>query len=249
MKQVDIYNVFDDPIPYKDFLIYPIRMRNYIEFFSYSECLVVDKNSVPDPKVISMTYLEYILTNSTKENYWLGELDLILKFCLNLERDFKIEYGYDENQKIFIKVGEKYIYAEDFDEIRFLICEQNMIQLEDYTISKEVRDALKKAQEYKNKSSGVKMASLEDQILCVVSSTAMKVEDISAMTVRKFIKLLERVDHKLHYQIYLQASLSGMVTFKDKSIIKHWMSDLTKNNLNENLISKESVEKKLSNAL
>jgi hypothetical protein len=244
----DVYYIFDDPIPFKSLLLYPIRMKDYLMFMAYSDCLTIDKNSIPDTKVIGMSYLEYILSGSTTENLWVGKLDRILRLCLN-DKDGKrdIKYGYDENQKIFISIDGEKINGSDFDELKEIICEQQAIELEDYTIQKEVRDALKKAQEFKNRSSGAKMAGLEDQILCLVASTAMSVEDVSGLTIRKFTKLLERVDAKLHYEIYLAASMSGMVTFKDTSFIKHWMSDLSdKGKINSNLIDRDSIDSKLS---
>jgi hypothetical protein len=248
MNSRDIFYIFDDPIPFKKFLLYPVKMRNYLMFMAYSECLTIDKNSIPDVKIIGMSYLEYILSYSTMENLWVGKLDRILRMCLDdKENKLDIKYGYDENKKIFISIDGEIINGSDFDELKEIICEQQALELEDYTVQKEVRDALRKAQEFKNRSSGAKMAGLEDQILCLVSSTAMSVKDISELTIRKFTKLLSRVDAKLHYEIYLAASMSGMVTFKDKSFIKHWMSDLAKDKISSNLISKESVEKKLSN--
>ena len=54
-----------------------------------------------------------------------------------------------------------------------------------------------------------------------------KLEDIYKLTIRKFSKMLQRIDHKLHYQIYLSAEMSGMVEFKNKDAIVHWMNDLS----------------------
>lgn len=73
-----------------------------------------------------------------------------------------------------------------------------------------------------------KMCSLEEQMICVLISTSLTMEDIYKLTIRKFEKILQRVDAKLHYQIYLSASMSGMVKFKDDNAIQHWMNDLTK---------------------
>ena len=89
------------------------------------------------------------------------------------------------------------------------------------------------------------MAGLEDQIVCVLISTNLKLEDIYNLTIRKFSKIIERLDMKLHYQIYLQASMSGFVEFKDKSFIKHWMSDTEEVDRYADIkISQEDVEKK-----
>jgi hypothetical protein len=37
------------------------------------------------------------------------------------------------------------------------------------------------------------------------------------------------MDNLIHYKIYLAASMSGMVEFKDTSFIKHWLSNLEDN--------------------
>jgi hypothetical protein len=249
MSDRDIYYIFDKPVPYKNLFLYPVRMENYLEFMTFSECLTIDKNSIPDMKIISMSYLEYLMIYTDEKNLWIPKLDRILRlsFCQKEEEFIDIKYGYNENNQPIITIGETIINSDDFDEIITIVCEQNMIEQEDYTISKEVRDALRSARDFKNKG-GSKMAGLEDQILCVVASTAMSVEDIFKMTIRKFIKLLQRVDNKLHYQIYLSASMSGMVEFKDKSFIKHWMSDLESDKFGGNLIDRESIDKKLSNS-
>ena len=118
--------------------------------------------------------------------------------------------------------------GSDFDEIVKIIFEQNCINPIDNTIQKEVRDALEKAEEFKMQQTKQKMCSLEEQMICVLISTPLKLEDIYKLTIRKFEKILQRVDAKLHYQIYLNASMSGMVKFKDESVIQHWMNDLTK---------------------
>ena len=86
---------------------------------------------------------------------------------------------------------------------------------------------MEKAEEYKMKQNAYKMCSLEEQMICVSISSPYKLEDIYKLTIRKFSKMLQRIDHKLHYQIYLSAEMSGMVEFKNKDAIVHWMNDLS----------------------
>lgn len=249
-KYRDIFYIFDNPVPFKTLLFYPVRMTDYMEFATFSECLTIDKNSIPDAKVISMSYLDYLIFYSTSENLWIAKLDRLLRICLKLgKKQSDITYMKDDKDRAYLVIKGEIIKSDDFDEIVDIICEQNLVEREDYTIDKTVRDALKEAEEFKNRSGNNKMGGLEDQILCLVASTSLTVEDISNLTIRKFMKLLERVDLKLHYAIYLSATMSGMVTFKDTSFIKHWMSDLKKDKLNPNLVSKDSIEKKLNGNL
>ena len=84
-------------------------------------------------------------------------------------------------------------------------------------------------------------------MICVLISTSLKLEDIYNLTIRKFSKVLERVDHKLHYQIYLSAEMSGMVKFKDESKIQHWMADLTrKDRYSDVKIDSEKMHNKIN---
>ena len=76
----------------------------------------------------------------------------------------------------------------------------------------------------------------------------MKLEDIYNLTIRKFSKILERVDYKLHYQIYKSAEMSGMVSFKDGNPFKHWMADLTKSDKYEEVkVDAEEMHNKIDN--
>ena len=220
---------FDEPIPYKELLIYPVTMKDYLEFHWLVSCLLIDKNSIPDINVISMSYLRFLYYNAANNDEpYVYMVKMLL--CMVLHMDFNEEMSFyvDEYDRAFFKVRGVAYSGSDFDEIVKIIFEQNCITPIDNTIQKEVRDALEKAEEFKMQQTKQKMCSLEEQMICVLISTPLKLEDIYKLTIRKFEKILQRVDAKLHYQIYLNASMSGMVKFKDESVIQHWMNDLTK---------------------
>lgn len=221
--------IYDNPVTYKDLVIYPVTMRDYLQFAFYSECMTLDKNSVNDVKIISMTYLDYMYSLDTKEKPYIAFFDAILKLVTK-KNDLVVTYARNKKNKPVFIVDEHEYNASDFEEIKNIICEYNMVELPDETIQKEIRDNIKTAQELRRKSSG-KMASLEDQFICIMISSNLNLEQIYDLSIRKFTKTLERADAQLHYKIYLSASMSGMVEFKDKSFIKHWMSDLTKTKL------------------
>lgn len=220
---------FDEPIIYKELSIYPVTMKEYLEFHWLVGCLLIDKNSIPDAKVISMSYLRFLYYNAAEKNEpYIYMIKMLL--CMVLHLDFNEEIGFyiNDKDKAFFKIKDVEYNATDFDNIVNIIFEQNCITPIDETIQKEVRDALEKAEQYKMQQTKQKMCSLEEQMICVLISTSLKMEDIYDLTIRKFEKILQRVDAKLHYQIYLSASMSGMVKFNDESFIKHWMNDLSK---------------------
>lgn len=238
---------YDLPVEYKELKIYPVKMIDYLDFHLFASCLLLDKNSVPDIEVISMTYLDYLY--SLKDAPYLFFFDRLLKLVLDIpeeEQDSYISYFQKGKKSIFSINGVEYD-SNDFEEIRNIICEQNCIEKIDETIQKELREEMRSAQEYRMKQNGNKMCSLEEQMVCVLISSSLKLHDIYELTIRKFSKILQRIDNKLHYQIYLSASMSGMVEIKDKSALKHWMSDFNKKDKFEDVkVSKEEIENKIN---
>ena len=216
---------FDLPIEYKGLKIYPALMKDYYEFHFLVQSIVMEKNSIPDVKIITMTYLEYLYRYTTKDTpyalFFMELLALVLRIDSN-----RIELKFNEKVKPIFLVDKKEYDSDDFENIKLIICEQNMVEIPDETIQKEIRDKMEEAKRLKAKMSKTKMGSLEDLVIAVLISTSFKIDDIYNLSIRKFNKIVERLDHKLHYEIYLSASMSGMVKFKDQSFIKHWLADL-----------------------
>ena len=104
-----------------------------------------------------------------------------------------------------------------------------------------------KAKELKMRQNNNKICSLEEQMVCVLVSSNLKLEEIYNLTIRKFSKILQRADYKLHYQIYMTASTSGFVEFKDKSLLKHWMSSLdSEDNFADVKVEQDALEQKIN---
>lgn len=240
---------FDEPIQYKDLLIYPVRMRDYLEFHLMVNCLLVDKNSIPDVKIITMSYLRFLYYEAVEHNMpYIYMIKMLLCIVLHKDFDEEISFYIDDKDKAFFKVDGVEYNADDFDKVTKIIFEQNCIKPIDESIQKEIRDALEKAEQYKMQKNNQKICSLEEQMICVLISTSLKMEDIYDLTIRKFEKILQRADAKLHYQIYLSASMSGMVKFNDDSFIKHWMNDLTKDDRYEDVkVDMDSLRNKIEN--
>lgn len=235
-SKYEIFYIYDNPVPYKNLEIYPVTVKDYMKFHYFVDCLLLDKNSFPDAKIISMTYLRFLYYISGDGNDSLYKLNELLKLCLHIGEDENISF-YTRDDKAFFYVNDTEYSAKDFDEIAKIICEQNSVDTIDESIQKELRDAMEKAKEIKRKIQKSKMCSFEDQLICIMISTPMKLEDVYNLTIRKFHKIIKRIDHKLHYQIYKTASMSGFVKFKEE--IKDWMTDLE----NEDMYSDVKVDK------
>ena len=251
---INRFITFDLPVPYKNIKIYPATVRDYGLFKHYEECFSLEKNSIPDPKIILMTELEYLyyLFQIDKEKPYLIWFDRILSICLKDNNEFEDmqksleRYRYDEKGKpCFLIDGEKYT-ATDFAEIKKIICAQNLVELPDENISKDVRDSLERAKQYKNKGEDKNPATLEDYIISLATLTGWNFDYIYGMTMRKFIKCLKRMDMYIHYKIFLSASMSGMVEFKDRSFIKHWLNGLDDEKYKDVSVDLNVIQDKIS---
>lgn len=219
----ELLYLYDEPVPYKTLKIYPVIMKDFINFKVFSTCLILEKDI--NVESITMSYLKFLYTQSNGENNYLLFLDSLLRLCLKIP-DEKIDFGYDDKQNaIFIIKGITYT-SDDFDVIKGIIAEQNMLELPDLRKDRHVRNKIKETKEYLQSKSGTKPASLEDDIISLSVYTGWELKNIYEMTIRKFMKAIRRADHIFHQQIYLTSLYSGMVEWKDKSPIKHWMSDL-----------------------
>lgn len=246
--------IYDEPVTYKSLKIYPVKMRDLFEFNYAVECLLMDKDSVPDVQVISMTYYDFLLYvgNQTEDglNNPIRKLDILFRLCLGLDRDLKtspIEYGADGKKSAF-KIDNVIYYSDDFEKIKDIIIKQNDIDTFDPNIKKETRDMLDKALEMKSKMHGDKQCGIEDQMICLSLASGISLEDIYNLSIRKFKKYIKRADYKIHYEIYKMAAMIGFVEFKDKNFPKHWMVDLDSGDkYSDVLVSFDSVSDKISN--
>lgn len=255
-----LYYTFDSPVPYKNLIFYPVTMKDYFLFSYCSDCLMLETDEKPSKeklekmnislveymrKTITMNYLDFLYFSKNEENDLVSKLHLLLSISLkrelNSERD--VVYKIENDKAIIIIDGEKYD-GQDFDEIRNIISEMNFLDVPNMNTQKEIRDSIKIYN--KIQSGNSKPASIEDLMIAVSISTGFKMEDVYELSIRKFRKMLERLDAKLSYTMLTQASLSGMVEFKKKDFVKHWLGNLDKNELDDVLVSLDSVKEKIS---
>ena len=198
-----------------------------------------------------MKYLEYLFhikeyDEELKRNTYpyLDILYLLFQMVLKLEDDDRIEFFEPDGISSF-RIGKDVFDKTDFEIIREIIIEQNSLSPPNHKIDKVLREKMEEARAIRAKMNGNKKASMEDQMIALMTSTGISLDDVYNLTIRKFSKALERVDHTLHYKIYLAASMSGMVKFKNKSFIKHWLTNLEKDEFSE-LLDYDSVEKEIT---
>lgn len=242
----DRYYIYDSPVPHKSLLLYPVRMKDYLLFQTLVQCLMLEKNSIPDKKIIKMSYLEYMLSIDNEDNPYAMLFAGLLQLVLGKKDDveFGISYGNLNNKPTFEIDGQTYT-SEDFDSLREIITEQNYVELVDETIQKSVRDKMEETRRYRQKINGDKVAGLEDQIVAVAVYTGWELEKIYELTIRKFMKALLRANQLIMSNIYLTASMSGFVEFKDKSVLKSWLTDLENDDKFKDTVSVDELQSKV----
>lgn len=229
-----IQYMMDEPVRYKDLYIYPAKIRDYYMFMTLASCLFLERTGHTDPivavKAISMTYLDYLFYMSNDENQLIPLLYGLLGYVLADSVDKKILMTHRKNNsgKVELVINGNIYNSSDFDKMREIIAEQNLLELPDERIQKNVRDELEKAKRYKEKISGTgwKMADLEEQMVAVSLYSGWELNYVYNMTLRKFLMALKRANHIIMSTINLNASMSGFVKFKSKDALKGWLADL-----------------------
>ena len=234
MNQFSI--TFDEAIEYRGLKFYPIKVRDFLKFSVFANCLNINKNDVPDVKVISMTNLDYLyyLSETDESKPAVIWFDRLLAMVLKDEKSFEdieksiLRYGYNDKKRAIFSINGELFTSEDYENIKKIISEQNEFELIDQKISKDVRDNYEKVLEYRNRHSGNIPGSFEDYIISLSIYTGWTLEYIYDMKYRKFINSIKRIDALITYEILTAASMSGFVKFDNKSAIKHWLSHIQK---------------------
>lgn len=129
-----------------------------------------------------------------------------------------IKYEYNKNN-CSLYVDNIKITKKDFDELRKVVCFQNIPDYDDEYIDPELKAELEEAARLRNPNNV--QPSLEKQECCIVASSNYTFETIKQITIRKLVMLLRTIDSKLHYFAYRQAEASGLVSFKGE--LTHWI--------------------------
>lgn len=242
--------IFDKEILYSEkIVLYPVKMKNFIEFQQYSSAITIPKNSIfTEKQLIKMSYFDFIKyahnNQELAQKYKMPILPycfvwILLLFQLVCGKEAKITY--EKNLTIFIN-GEE-ISSEKFDDLRKLIILQNDIDFNiNEFINRDTLNALEKAREFEAKKKK-EQANIEDYIDSMVIALKLTEEYISNLSIRKFWRYVKRVNKYDNYTACVNGEMSGMVQFKEP--ISHWMSSLEVEDKYESLkVNEEELKDK-----
>lgn len=248
MGRETIAKALGRPINYKGLKLHPIKLVDADEFYDLVQCLAIPKNDFQEPEIIRMSYLEFLIAMSQyPEGY-----EVLRKLLLLYEMVFKtsdITIDVNDNQMVFIIVDGVKLHEMDFDKIKSLIGEMNLVDLEDEMMDLETKNEIREAEKFLAKKKKEKGANLEQQIIAYHCALGISYEEIENLTIFQFHKGLIRADYIQNATAVNQARYSGMVDFKDEQKLPHWLDNIDDSSKNkESVISLEEMTKKAKDA-
>lgn len=217
---------FDEPVPYQveggTLNITPVSVKNSEIFLSSADILTIDKNSLPDVKIIQMSYLQYIC-DVLLQNKNTQEIDKIasqkflniLMMCLQLTRP---AIGYQDNIPfLYDETSHIKITAKQFEDIKSIIMYQNIVEYDEEYINPELKKAMMEVDELNNKN--VTIPSLERKIAIITAHTGLSKKDQLAMTYRSHSLLFKEVCGEVAYS----TARPGVIAVSGKDSVDSWI--------------------------
>lgn len=241
------------PVPYKlkcgvEILIHPILVEDWGLFERALEVLKIEKNEINDPKIVTMSYLDFIINiiKSADDEMFKERLGYIIFQSLKEQyMSFEISNGKnvlaidDENGDI-----KYYITSKDFDDIKSIILHQNLHDYDDRYFDPVLRKAILAYNKSKNKNSVA--PTLELQKVFVISKTGMSMERINKMTYRTFMQVY---NFNVKSDIYMSSYIIKASTKYDiKEEVIHPIFEKPRDVLDEIFIDADSFASKIENS-
>ena len=150
----------------------------------------------------------------------------------------------DKNQILFCECGEKFtetirykeneqkktvfvfdgieINSQDFNKLRKYIMYQNLPDYKDDSwVDKAVRDDQAARAELKSRGAGT--ASLERKIVGVCTNMHWRLDEVTNLSIRKFLMVLGMIDDVMDYKITKTGLTSGFSSLPKGQTLEHWL--------------------------
>ena len=206
-----IYFQWDEPVDYLinddvHLSIYPVMVKDSELFLACYDVISIDKDNIPDPKIISMPYLNFMADNLFKEQICIDKFVSLLRICLHWDN---ARITVDENGFYYLENmdGSIRIDAKKFNEIRRIILYQNIIGYDDEYINPELKAAMAESDALRNR--GIEFPSMERKMAIISSHTGITKKEQMEMTYRAhsllFREVSGEVDFLASWPIFLYA--------------------------------------------
>lgn len=212
-------------LPFGKLLTYPITVRHYEEFRDAADVLLIMQRKLP-VELQQMSYLRMLCALGSADNSTLPKLSTLLSLATHLDEE-QIRIGADGNTlTLFFTDGYGSI-IESVPEIRFAalrrrIAEQNNLKLPNEQANLEI---LQSEQDIREMNSLDLSVDFESLFFSVATAAGLSSAELMDMTIYEFDYRVKAIERNLNYQIYKQAEMSGMVTFKGGIPYPSWCFD------------------------
>lgn len=191
-----LYFEMDLPVPYRlasgDVLnIMPIRMVDSPFFLSSCDVLRIEKNKIPIPQVISMSYLQFLVGYYLPKNpQGVQKLSNIFRLCIGMD---KWDIQMDEKFKPYIvnKENSSIIKPKEFDDLRRIIMYQNVPDYDDSYVSPELEEAIQA--EDRARSKNIDVPTIERRMAIITAHCGIGKEEQKNMTLRSHQLLFKEI--------------------------------------------------------
>ena len=223
--------------------IYPILVDEWDIFENNYDILLQEKNKIPIPEIIQMSYLQFLIEVLFIEEKYQNKFRKIMSLCLH-EKNLNIRYidnKYyvvitDDDKNIKTMINSKY-----FDNIKKIILYQNIDGYDDEEISDDVKKVM---EDYLKLTNGnYEPVTLEDKLIFLGNETGLKLNDMLQMTYREFTKRFDMAVSRMDYTINRTAELSGNVKFEQP--IEHILYKKKKNKFEKFFVKKDEISNKI----
>ena len=241
------YFYLDEPVPYQledgnTIYINPVLVKDSEIFLSSIDLFTMDKNSLPDPAIIQMSYLQFItdiLLKGEKGEICRQKFLNLLILCLGMEKPFIYR---DERNRPYLTEGiDGYkITHKQFEDIRRIILYQNIAHFDDSYINPEAKAAMNQIDVLKNQE--YEDMTVERKMAIITSHTGVLKKDQIDMTYRSHCILFEEVCGEVEFTTVRPAYLFGGSKGKE---LPHWIYKKKKNKLNDYFISDKAYHKSM----
>ena len=237
--------MWEEPISYKEIMLYPICCKDVQIFYASVHSLLYDplRHNSTISTLPRLYFLTDILnhqedTEYLKNNMFLYQLFVQLQVVLKLVLREQ-EFGFiKSNNRFILRVKTNSgnivdIKAKDFETMRGIILHQNSVDYDDTFIHEDIRKWIAE-QESADKSPKPTLEDYMEAFMCQMGF--FDVEEFKKVSLRRFNRVIEKILSRENYDIQMTASMSGFVTFEDK--IDHWIAVNKKNSIYEKYFKK-----------
>lgn len=206
------YFYFDTPVPYKiddnNYIeIKPVLVKDSEFYASSLKYFTIDKNEIPDPKIIQMSYLQFVIEVLFAQDEDARQAMInICRLCLGIETLAVMKN--DMGRYMLVDVDRNiYINSKQFDEIRSIILHQNDQDYDDEYINPDLKKALEASRELRLK--GIDYPNIERRIAIITSHCGLPKQEQLKMTYRSHNILFREICGEVRYTTITPVAMFG----------------------------------------